>query len=127
MNQPYAQGVYRAGHYPYPPSYSYYPTRSYPYQVRRQDLVYPAVFIIAGLLLVAFSFMRLEKIDPEISRLAQISPDREIAAIVFCDPCSAVEGDSVGGGKVFVVGRAVEVYQMASLPGVKQVRLVEKL
>ncbi len=126
-NQPYAQGVYRAGYYPYPPSYAYYPTRSFPYKSRKSELLYPAILIIAGLLLIGYGFVRVEKLDPQISRMVALNPDAEIAAVVFCDPCTAVDGESLGGGKVMVVDKAVNVRLLAEAPGVKQVRMVGKL
>jgi hypothetical protein len=126
-NQPYAQGAYRAGYYPYPPSYSYYPTRSFPYGSKKSKLLYPAVLVLAGLLLIGYSFVQVEKLDPQISRIAAINPEMEVAAVVFCDPCTAVDGDSLGAGRVLVVDEAVNIRLLADMPGVKQVRMVGKI
>ena len=133
MAQQYAQGAYNQGHYAYPPSYSYYPTRNYPYQQNRSKLIYPAILIIAGLLLAGFSFMHLEKLDPKIASIAAADPNKEIAAVVFCEhPCGAVEatvgdaGRQVATGKYMVVDSAGEIRDLADVAGVKQVQLLGK-
>ena len=127
--QPYAQPQYRAGYYPYPASYSSYPSKTAHYGKRTNNskLLYPIILVLAGLLLVGFSFMNVEKLDPQISRIATVSPDMEIAAVVFCDPCTAIDGDPLGLDKVMVVGDALSVRQISNLPGVKQVKLVGRV
>jgi|GEM_PF-3367655 len=129
QQQPYAQAAYRAGYYPYPASYSYYPTRNQPYAGKSvaSKLLYPLIIGLIGLLLIGYSFMNIEKLDPQISKLAAINSDTEIAAVVFCEPCTAVNGDPIGSGKVMVVDDALSVKLMAGLPGVKQVKLVGRV
>ncbi|MBR9680473.1 MAG: hypothetical protein GOU98_01455 [Candidatus Altiarchaeota archaeon] len=128
QQQPYAQAAYRAGYYPYPASYASYPTRTPPYGTQpTSKLLYPIIIALVGILLVGYNFINVEKLDPQLARLATISPDLEVAAVVFCDPCSAVQGDNLGGGKVMVVDDALSVKLIADLPGVKQVKLVGRV
>lgn len=124
--QRYAQGAYRSGYYPYPASYSYYPTRTFPYGMKPKQ-VYPLILVLAGIMLVGYNFIRVEKIDSTISRMAVTSPDKEIAALVFCDPCNAVDGERIDAGKVLVVDTAFNINQMADLSGVQQIKLMGSL
>ena len=126
---PYTQAPYGGGYYPYPASYSSYPSKLAHYggHAGTSKLLYPIILVMAGLLLVAFSFMSIEKLDPQISRIATVSPDMEIVAVVFCDPCTAINGDPIGLDKVMVVDDALSVRQISNLPGVKQVKLVGRV
>lgn len=127
MVQYYQQQAQRGGYYGYPPSYAYYPTRQYPYGPAKKSMLYPGLLVLAGLLLIGYSFVQVEKLDPQISRIAAIDPEMEIAAVVFCDPCSAVDGDALGSGRVMVVDEAVNIRLLSDMPGVKQVRMVGKI
>ena len=119
----YAQSAYKTGYYPYPATYSYYPARTFPYGLKQKQ-VYPLLLVLVGIILVGYNFVKVEKIDADISRMAFASPDKEIAAVVFCDPCGAVEGEIVEAGKVLVIDTALNVRQMADLSGVKQIKLM---
>ena len=129
QQQPYAQAAYRTGYYPYPASYASYPTRAPPYGAKpaASKLLYPIIVGVIGLLLIGYGLINVEKLDPQIARLATTNPDIEVAAVVFCEPCSAVQGDNLGGGKVMVVDDALSVRLIADLPGVKQVKLVGRV
>ena len=119
---PYAQNNIRR--YPYPPGYSYYPTRNHPYASQKKPW-YPLVMILAGILLIAFSFIHIEKIDPKISRMAAIDPDSEISAVIFCDPCSAISGgETLSSEKKFITDTAKNINNMVNLPGIIQIRMV---
>ncbi|MBR9681216.1 MAG: hypothetical protein GOV00_00240 [Candidatus Altiarchaeota archaeon] len=110
------------GKYAYPASYSYYPTRK-GYAVKKKSFT-PLILLVLGIVIAAYGLMSMPKIGPDLQRLATISPDKEVAAIVFCNPCSSIDGDSVGTGKVMVVDGALAVKQLSLLPGVKQIRLL---
>ena len=128
MARNYVQpGRRQGGYYAYPPLYSYYPTRSVPYAGKKKNLLYPAILVLAGLMVIGYSFVQVEKLDPQIARIAAIDPEMEIVAVVFCDPCSAVDGDALGSGRVMVVDEALNVKLLSEMPGVKQVRMVGKI
>jgi len=118
--------TYYGGYYPYPPHYSYYPARTPPYQVPRKPL-WPLALVLLGILLIAYGFISVPKLDPQIKRYAALYPERVIAAVVFCDPCVGIEGEILEEGKVMVIGEAAEIAEMANEPGVKQIRYVEKI
>ena len=119
------QGAYsrQAGRYPYPASYSYYPTRSVPYGTKKKSW-YPLAIIVLGIALVVFSFLKVDKLDSKIMNLAVRKPDGEIAAVIFCDPCSAIQGETIDTNKRLIIDTALKISQMADFPGVVQIKLV---
>lgn len=128
MAQRYQQQARRGGYYGYPPSYAYYPTQNYPHGgAPKKNLMYPGILVLAGLLLIGYSFVQVETLDPQIARISAIDPEMEIAAVVFCDPCSAVDGDALGAGRILVVDEVVNIRLLSDMPGVKQVRMVGKI
>jgi hypothetical protein len=128
QTNPYQRPMYAAsrvsqGRYPYPASYAYYPTRNYPYKMNRKPL-YPLALVVVGIIFVVFGFMNIEKLDPKISRLAISSPDSEIVAVVFCDPCVAVRGELISSDRRMIVDTALDISNMVDLEGVKQIKMV---
>ncbi len=116
----YAQ---RAGRYPYPASYSYYPTRSAPYGTRKKSW-YPLIIVALGIALIVFSFLKVDKLDSRILNLAARNPNGEIAALIFCNPCTSIQGETIGPNKRMVIDTALKISQMADFPGVVQIKLV---
>ena len=110
------------GKYAYPASYSYYPTRQ-GYAVKKKNY-YPIILLVLGLAVAVYGLLSMPKIDPELSKQIAIDPRQEVAALVFCNPCTAIDGETVGTGKKMVVDEASIVKAMASLPGVKQIKLL---
>ena len=62
-----------------------------------------------------------------LEMMAALHPDTEVAALVFCNPCSGLDGESVGTGKVMIVDTAYEIKQLSLIDGVKQVKLLGSL
>ncbi len=118
------QQRYYGNYYPYPPNYSYYPQKGKPYALPKKPL-WPIALVVVGILLIAYGFVFLPKMDPQIKKYAALYPDRTMAAIVFCNPCTGIEGENVGSGKVLVIDKAVDILDLASNPGVRQVRYLK--
>ncbi len=113
---------YSYGRYAYPASYSYYPTRRI-YNTKKKNY-YPLLVLALGIAIAVYGLASLPKVDPELQRQATLNPDAEIAALVFCNPCNGIDGQSVGTGKMMVVGTALKVRQLSSISGVKQIKLL---
>ena len=110
------------GKYAYPASYSYYPTRQ-GYAVKKKKY-YPLILLVLGIVVAIYGFMAIPKIEPTLNTLANTNPDMQIAGLVFCDPCSGIDGENMGIGKRLVIDTALAVRQLSLVPGVKQVRLL---
>ncbi|HDR53270.1 MAG TPA: hypothetical protein ENN60_01165 [archaeon] len=117
--------TYGVRRYPYPASYAYYPTRTQ-YQTQRRNY-YPLLIVALGVMLAVYGLVSMPKLDPELKALADTSPDQEVAALVFCNPCTGVDGERVATGKLMVVDAAEDLTRLVLLPGVKQVRFLGKV
>lgn len=124
MNQPRQQSY---GKYAYPASHSYYPTKSRNQYTSKKKNYAPLLIVILGLAIAAYGFVSMPKVDSELESLVRLKPNVEVAAIVFCNPCSGIDGEDVGLGKIMVIDTATAVKQLSLLPGVKQVKLLGQL
>ena len=109
------------GYYPYPSNYQ---GNSPKKQSFNPKLIYPAILILMGLALVGYNFVKVQKMD---SRLLRLSPDTEVAVVVFCDPCTGISGERVSSGKMLVADRVSKILLLGSLNNVKQIQYLYPL
>ena len=119
------KGVYnqQAGRYPYPAAYSYYPTRSVPYGTKKKSW-YPLLIVALGIALIIFSFLKVDKLDSKIVNLLDRTPDTEITALIFCDPCSSIGGEEIGPNKRLIVDTALKISYMVDYPEILQIQFI---
>lgn len=111
--------------YPYPASYSYYPTRSH-YNLKKKSY-YPLIVVALGVLVAVYGLVSMPKVGPDLKAYADSNPDQQVAVLVFCNPCTGVEGTTVATGKKMVVDTAEAALRLPRISGVKQVMLLGKV